>query len=120
MKVCSSVPGGVTLPYLDLSAGVKNPSAFSGCGSGSASNWSKIGRKAGKGISASGYLVLKAVVLKGLGEGVRHVHLLDSLPTVCTFPVLGPLARVATIPCHVVMARWKTDGPQTDLLSASP
>ena len=44
-KVCGSVLGGVAILYQGPSAGVTDPSASSGCGSGPTSNWSKIGQK---------------------------------------------------------------------------
>ena len=44
-KFCIWVPGEVALPYLDLSVGVTDLSASSGCGLGPASNWSEIGRR---------------------------------------------------------------------------
>ena len=44
-KVCGSVLGGVAIPFQGPSAGVTDPSASSGCGSGPTSNWSEIGRK---------------------------------------------------------------------------
>ena len=44
-KVCGSVLGGVAILFQGPSAGVTDPSASSGCGSGPTSNWSEIGRK---------------------------------------------------------------------------
>ena len=44
-KVCSLVPGRVGIPCQGPPAGMTNPSASSGCGSGPNSNWSEIGRK---------------------------------------------------------------------------
>ena len=44
-KVCGSVLGGVAILFQGPSAGVTDPSASLGCGSGPTSNWSEIGRK---------------------------------------------------------------------------
>ena len=44
-KFCGSVPGGVAIPCQSHSAGVTDPSASSGYGSGPTSSWSEIGRR---------------------------------------------------------------------------
>ena len=44
-KVCGSVLEGVAILFQGHSAGVTDPSASLGCGSGPTSNWSEIGRK---------------------------------------------------------------------------
>ena len=44
-KVCGSVLGRIAISFQGPAAGVTDPSASSGCGSGPTSNWSKISRK---------------------------------------------------------------------------
>ena len=61
------------------------------------------------------------LVLRGNGGGVRCVHIPhDPLPAVCTYLAGEPLADATTIPLHVTVSRWKTDGQQEGLLSTSP
>ena len=84
-KVCGSVLGGVAILFRGPSAGVTDPSASSGCGSGPTSNWSEIGRKYKPRECSGGNMAFKEVVLKGQGGGVRRVRLpLDPLPIGCT------------------------------------
>ena len=74
----------------------------------------------GKGKSAGGYLALNVVVFKEQGGGVSSVHLLlGPLPVVCSSSAGELSAGAVTISRHSNAARWKTDGPQTSLLSAS-
>ena len=81
----SSVLGGVAILFQGPSAGVTDPSASSGCGSGPTSNWAKLVGSTNQGECSGGNLAFKEVVLKGQGGGVRHVRLPpDPLRIGCT------------------------------------
>ena len=73
-----------------------------------------------QGRSAGGYLALKAVVLKGQGEGVRRVHLpLDPLPVVRTPSTQGTSGGAGTILLQTPLEGSKSVGLLTVLPSTT-
>ena len=85
-KVCGLVLGGVALLFQGPSAGVRDPSASSGCGLGPdlqlERNWSEVHAKVNAQV---GIWLSRRLSLKGRGGGVRRVHPpFDPLPIGCT------------------------------------
>ena len=77
--------GGVAIVFKGPSAGMADPSASSGCGSGTPPTGAKLVGSTNQGECSGGNLAFKEVVLKGQGGGVRHVRLpSDLLPIGCT------------------------------------